>query len=111
MKNADTNVIHGIYDNKDSFYYASLALHKTSYSGVCMYSLDDVKKVYENALIFLEKIKNENYATGSIKNGRKIHKKIKNYCKRGNVRLFIGKIKKKVVKKEEKSYGNQTIRD
>jgi hypothetical protein len=109
MKNIKTNTIHGIWDNNDSFYYPNLVLHKTSYTS--MFSLEDVKKAYENALVFLERIKKENYETFSIKNGMKVHKKIKGYCDRGNVRLFIGKVKKIKSKKEELTYGNEKIRD
>ncbi len=108
MKNADTNVIRGIFDNRESFYFSSLVLHKQSYTDACLYSLEDVKKVYENALIFLERIKKETVEYSKDKNGRKVHKKIRNYNK-GNIRIFIGKIKKKKIKTEEKSYGKQEI--
>lgn len=108
MKNADTNVIHGIF-NRESFYYPSLVRDERVYSGPCLYSLEEVKEVYKNALIFLEKIKKESVEYSNPKNGRFSHKKIKKYCNNGNVRLFIGKIKKKKIKFEEKSFGNQKI--
>lgn len=110
MKNADTNVIRGIFDNQKSFYLSSLVLRKQSCGDACLYSLEEVKKVYENALIFLETIKKETVEYSNFKNERKLHKKIRNYNK-GNIKIFIGKIKKKKIKTEVKSYGNQKFVD